>query len=251
MTELEKMQRARMYIDKMANGINPITDNPTPEEDSLNNVRVSRCLFYVSDILRQIIENGGTIGKPYKDKKESFTITHDVLKSFPLSDTPIPVSEITKRINDLVVDRPMTKLKHTSITSFLIESGLLIQTDAGDGHHAKLPTEQGRNIGISTEERVGQNGTYHVTVYNTEAQQFILDNIDAIVDINSKKTPPSEKKTELQGQPWTNTYDETLVDLFLKNVPVSEIAVTLKRTDSGIRARLKKLGLIEKRSDAN
>ena len=52
MTELEKIQRAKMYIDKMANGINPITDEQTVDDDTLNNVRVSRCLFYVSDILR-------------------------------------------------------------------------------------------------------------------------------------------------------------------------------------------------------
>ena len=31
MTELEKMQRAKMYIDKMANGINPIDDTAAPE----------------------------------------------------------------------------------------------------------------------------------------------------------------------------------------------------------------------------
>ena len=53
------------------------------------------------------------------------------------------------------------------------------------------------------------------------------------------------EKAELQGQPWTNTHDETLIDLYRKNVPISEIAITLKRTTSGIRGRLKKLGLIE------
>ena len=45
------------------------------------------------------------------------------------------------------------------------------------------------------------------------------------------------------------TQEECLIELFNKNVPVSEIAVTLMRTESGIRARLKKLGLIEKRSE--
>jgi hypothetical protein len=139
----------------------------------------------------------------------------------------------------------MTKLKHTSITSFLIESGFLAQTEAGDGHHAKLPTEQGKSIGISTEERVGQNGTYRVTVYNTDAQQFILDNIDAVIEINNRARADKVEKAELQGQPWTNTHDETLIDLYRKNVPISEIAITLKRTTSGIRGRLKKLGLIE------
>ena len=53
----------------------------------------------------------------------------------------------------------------------------------------------------------------------------------------------------MQGQPWTTTHDEILTDLFRKQVPVKEIAVTLKRTEIGIRSRLKKLGLIERRSD--
>ena len=248
MTELEKLQRAKMYLDKMANGINPITDEQTPDEDSLNNVRVSRCLFYVSDILRQVIENGGTIGKQAKAAKQPFSITQEELRRFPLSATPIPVSEVTKRINALIEERSMTKLTYTSITSSLIESGLLMQTDSGDGHHAKLPTDQGQSIGIVVEEREGQNGTYRVTVYNTEAQQFILDNMDAIIEINNRS---KESYAEFQGQPWTSNYDEVLLDLYKKSVPVSEIAITLKRTESGIRARLKKLGIIEKRSDAN
>ena len=36
MTELEKMQRAKMYIDKMANGINPIDDTPAADSDILS-----------------------------------------------------------------------------------------------------------------------------------------------------------------------------------------------------------------------
>ena len=38
MTELEIMQRAKMYIDKLAQGIDPITDREVPEDSVLNNV---------------------------------------------------------------------------------------------------------------------------------------------------------------------------------------------------------------------
>ena len=41
MTELEKLKRAKMYIDKMANGINPIDGATAPDEDVINNIRVS------------------------------------------------------------------------------------------------------------------------------------------------------------------------------------------------------------------
>ena len=54
MTELEKIEYTKMFIDKLANGINPLDDTPIPENDIANNVRLSRCFFYVSDILRQI-----------------------------------------------------------------------------------------------------------------------------------------------------------------------------------------------------
>ena len=59
MTELETIQRAKMYMDKLAKGINPIDDTPVPENDAINNVRLSKCFAFVSDVLKRIVENGG------------------------------------------------------------------------------------------------------------------------------------------------------------------------------------------------
>ena len=81
MTELETMQRAKMYLDKLANGINPLTDQPASDSDCINQVRISRCLFYVSDLLRKVIENGGNIGKTEKVKKQPFSISHETLNN--------------------------------------------------------------------------------------------------------------------------------------------------------------------------
>ena len=70
MTELEKIAYAKSFIDKLANGVNPIDDSTIPDGDVVNNVRLSRCFFYVSDILRQVIENGGITPAPIvKEKK--------------------------------------------------------------------------------------------------------------------------------------------------------------------------------------
>ena len=59
MTELEKIAYAKSFIDQLAEGVNPLDGTPIPEGDIANNVRLSRCFFYVSDILRQVIDNGG------------------------------------------------------------------------------------------------------------------------------------------------------------------------------------------------
>ena len=246
MTELEKMQRAKMYMDKLANGINPLNDLPAAESDVINNIRISRCLFYVSDILRQVIESNGIQSKE-KSTKKPFFLSVDSRKQFSFSATPISISETTKRINDLVdVDR-YKKLKHTDITSWLIEINALEACSTADGRTVKRPTGQGKSLGISTEKRIGRNGEYTGVYYNHEAQQFILDNMDTILAIISDK---SAAKPENQGLPWTPAHEECLIDLFRKDVPVSEIATTLMRTEAGVRARLKQMGFIEHRVDA-
>ena len=51
MTELETMQRAKMYLDKLAQGIDPITNQEMAEDSVLNNVRLARCFFYASGVL--------------------------------------------------------------------------------------------------------------------------------------------------------------------------------------------------------
>lgn len=52
MTEIETLERAKMYMEKLANGINPIDDAVIPDEDIVNNVRLSRCFFFVANVLR-------------------------------------------------------------------------------------------------------------------------------------------------------------------------------------------------------
>lgn len=56
MTEQEKLQRAKYYMDCLANGMNPLDGTSIPEQDVVNQVKISRCLFYVADVLRRQIE---------------------------------------------------------------------------------------------------------------------------------------------------------------------------------------------------
>ena len=241
MTEIEMMQAARVYVDKMANGVDPLTDRAVAETDCLNQVRISRCLFYVSDVLGRVIESGGKTGGARKAAKQPFAVSYELLEHFPLSDTPITVSEMSKRLNELAEPGTMTKLKTTSITGFLMESGLLEAAPAADGSTYKVPTEQGRSIGISVEERTGRYGRYRVTLYNIDAQQFILDNIEAVIALNGRKAEPGTEKAENQGRPWTAADDEMLAEMFGRGASETEIAAALKRTVRGVQARVKRM----------
>ncbi len=233
MTELETLQRAKMYIDKMANGINPLDDMPVKDDDIINNVRISRCLFYVSDTLRKVIENGGTVSVS-KIRKQDFDISADEIEKFEFSEIPIPVSEIAKRINVLTDTENSKKFSHRMITDWLIKTDFLTEIETAEGEKRKRPTQNGVNLGISVEERQGQRGIYHVVLYNKNAQKFIIDNIFAVLDNHR------DKKSN-QGLPWTAEDEKKLTEMYKQNFSVSQIASALNRSNGGVRARLEKL----------
>ncbi len=197
MTELETLQRAKMYVDKLANGINPLTDQPVDERDVVNQVRISRCLFYISSVLQRVIQNDGKIGSPAKIKKVPFFLDMASRARYEYSLSPIPVSEITRRINQLIDTDTMMLLKYRSITGWLVDAGFLKVERGFDGKDRKIPTPAGNEIGIEIEHRSVQGREYDVIVYSEAAQQFLLDNLDAIIERNNRpakqETEPAEK----------------------------------------------------------
>lgn len=184
MTEIEKIAYAKSFIDKLANGINPIDGTEIKPDDVVNNVRLTRCFFYVSDILRQVIENGGT--SRVRHKKKSFSVSEEQLEKFNYSDTPIAISEIARRISSLPEDENMKRISYRDITKWLVSIGMLNRIISEDGKTITSPTDQGLGIGISIEERFGKNGPYTVVLYNREAQSFILDNFEAVLALKKK-----------------------------------------------------------------
>ena len=71
--DIELLKHAKYYIEKMANGVNPLTNEIVPDDDLINNVRISRCLFYVNDVLKEVINNKGI--KYNKNNKQQFCLT--------------------------------------------------------------------------------------------------------------------------------------------------------------------------------
>ena len=194
MTELEKIAYAKSFIDKLANGINPLDDTPIPDDDIANNVRLSRCFFYVSDILRQVCENGG-VTKPKRAPKIPFSVSFEQIEKFQYSAEPISVSEIAKRIYAMADNENMEKVSYRQINQWLLNIGMLYLHDFGGRKPVKRPTEEGKQIGIVVETRMGRYGEYQVVLYNEDAQRFILDNLEAVVATEAKKGKSYEVAT--------------------------------------------------------
>ena len=238
MTELEKVEYAKQFIDSLANGINPIDGSVIPDEDVVNNVHLSRCFFYVSGILRQVIENQGIVGAAPKSAKSSkrreLIITDDMRRNLKPYEHAVHGGRITELINDQIPDGE-AKLKATALNKWLTNAGFLEK--AADGTR---PTAEGRQIGIFTEDKFGQYGYYTSIMFSPQAQQFVLDNIDALAAVQRPAPLPARYL-----KPWSDEEVEKMLSLYNSKHTVREIATALERTTGAVRTRLKSMGFLK------
>ena len=179
MTELETMQRAKMYLDKLSQGIDPITGNEVPEGEVLNNVRICRCLHYVSGVLEQVIANGGVVGK--KERNLEFSITRPQMAHIQLTQFPVGINEFAENIRAAAGNPDMKRPNTGKITAWLVAQGFMEMTTDAEGKSRRLPTEAGLRAGLSTRMRQGQSGEYLAVYYDTNVQRMILDHLEEIL----------------------------------------------------------------------
>lgn len=112
----------------------------------------------------------------------SFTLTQAQLASYEFSEIPLSISQIASKISALNLDGSQVGLKAGDLADWLVHLGLLHTVERG-GKNYRLPTQSGRDIGIFTEERHGPNSDYPITLYSTEAEHFIVDNLHGLIKI--------------------------------------------------------------------
>ena len=177
MVDVEKLRKVKQCIDSLAEGLNPFTGQPLPEEDIVNDVRVSRSLFLASAFLQEQMQ-----GKTEKKngKKQAFRLSLEERDRVEFSFRPISASELARRMNNAAGAQDCKKITYRQITDWLVEVGMLklVENVAGT---QRRPTESGKKMGISVENRIGQSGPYQVVLYSAEAQRFIVDNVDGII----------------------------------------------------------------------
>ena len=169
---LQKTKIAIEWIKKLANGINPIDGSILPDNDIVNNVHISRCLFYVADLIEEARkEESSSIKRHDMD----FKLTPEELSRICITEKST-ISVFVKETNK-VIPSYMKPLSVVAVTKWLVRIGYLDEVVNSDGHKSKIPTELGKSIGISSEQRVGSYGEYMAVIYDANAQRFILNNL--------------------------------------------------------------------------
>lgn len=176
MVDKEKFNSAKIWIEKLANGINPLNDELVKDDDLINNVHISRCLFYVSELLGEIKVETSVERK----RRKPFFLSKSEAENIPIS-TPNGISNLIRLVN-IGIPQDMKPLTANQVIKWLRNEGLLQEESKGNGHKTNLPTERGTSIGITTIVHKTPEGLeYQRVVYSVEAQRFILNNIELIV----------------------------------------------------------------------
>lgn len=180
----EKLETAITYIQRIADGKNPVNNMVVNDDDVLNNPNVIRCMFFVKEVLEAVKRNGCSIGKKSKKEKiELLEFPYEVLDRY-MYDQELGITKFVNKINALLPGNEYEKIKYTIITNWLKADGYLEEVNSEEfGKNITRATEKGKSIGIYSERRISpSNMPYMAVIYTTKAQEFVVKNLRAICD---------------------------------------------------------------------
>ncbi|MDD7298165.1 hypothetical protein [Fibrobacter intestinalis] len=186
--DMNKLETAIIYVQRIADGNNPVNNVPVEADSVLNNPHVIRCMYFVKEVLEEVKCHGGYTGsKLKKADKQAFPMA--ALADFAYRED-LAISRFVKQINEFVDDRIYQKLSYKPITQWLKSHGFLTEVFNQEFQkNVTMPTEKGRRIGIRAERMVNLKGTdYMYVVYNKQAQEYIVQNMEAILHSEDAET---------------------------------------------------------------
>lgn len=182
MDNLKVLRHARCYISAMSEGINPLTGEYAPPGDTISEERIQKCCAYITGIIDEFLENGGSFGKT------AFSMNERQRMNVKISSEPIEISSLVKRIN-AAKPKNMTGITGLKIDNWLEKCGYITIEISKTKQlkdvtsKKKLVNSRSSELGITQVEKVNKTTgeVEQKLLYSENAQMFILSHINEIV----------------------------------------------------------------------
>ena len=206
-------------------------------------------------------ENAGlptvSVAKAKKKKKagkEEFYLLQEEADNYEYTDY-LYISEIRDEMNRICVRENVKRLPATRLTEILVAEGLIKEKEDA-GKYAKAPTYKGIQHGVKVIDKVSEKGNaYTVLQYPIGIQKMLVERFiseekqeEVKIGIVTESSWLAEKREEHAGayMSWTDEEDKRLTNEFKSGqFSTRDLSEIHGRTTGAIRARLKKLKLIE------
>ncbi|WP_028518843.1 hypothetical protein [Ruminococcus flavefaciens] len=180
MNEIDKLKRAKLYMDKLSVGVDPNSGMRVHEDDIVRDSRVIACFEYISRVLEweiEAFENRAPIVE--KPRRRRAFINDNQFAQLQLNNGDCKVSDIANEVNRVIAGNETKKFQAVWINDWLESIGMLCRNTDGQ----RIATAEGGEIGITSHLKTRADGEeYYLNLYSVQAQSFIYDNLRAIID---------------------------------------------------------------------
>ena len=210
MTDLEKIAYAKSFLDKLASGIDPTTDDLIPEGDVAAKSRVVGCYAYVSEVLTKLINAPNVVS----------------------------ISAFAQRIDAAL--RSSKKFTAHDITPWLMHNGYIEKLIDYRDKSFKRPTQKGVEIGIIVHQSTSQTGRVTNSLrLNMFAQQFIRDHLHEILAFSQNPSYPANRIPQVTfslSQAQLTNFEFSETPLSISQIASMISALNLESSQVGLKA---------------
>ena len=196
MEKMELVERAKMYLKLLGDGLHPVTGEEIPNDSAFMDEKVKRCFAFISEVLDEYIELSAKVDEMEKAKKappvviakkQEFSVTAEQCDNIKLSKEPLTMMAFTKNINSVIDADIMEKMTSTRINKWLLKRGLFTveQVPTVVTRNVNKPSNLATKIGIVEESVVDKrSGEIKTQIKLSEAAQlFIIENLTEIIEM--------------------------------------------------------------------
>ncbi len=104
-----------------------------------------------------------------------------IMSATELSEEAVPISMVTDKVNVGLIQSNFKKISAQKVTEYLVHHGYLEIVEE-NGKKSRVATAKGEKVGITTVVKVVQNNeSYKQNLYDRNAQNFLVSNIQSIL----------------------------------------------------------------------
>ncbi len=168
--DTQKLLETKGLIEKLANGVNPVTGTPIQDESFLNNPKILRSFYFLTDYIPTQIEQ-----KTFSPRKPTkFLITDEQIENIALPPGKIGINEFAKAINRVIDPQVSKKVTGQMINKKLKELGILSESVDAEGKVNTITNENSEGYGIESVTKTFNGREYQKVVYNEVGKEFLL-----------------------------------------------------------------------------
>lgn len=179
--DFEKLEKAIIYVDRMADGRIPYSNRPSDNE-ILNDPNTIRCMYFIKEVLQEVKANGGIVGGQKARRRAAIDFPYEVLEHFTYQED-LPVSYVLRQFAELTGNPKHPIITAAEVNKWLAANGYLTKARVNaEGREDWVPTNEGKAIGITSEERGEPGREYIRIIYTKPAQEFLAENLKVITE---------------------------------------------------------------------